>query len=95
MESYYAADLHNDVPVLTGWVTGMGRFRRKYADPASGTSNNRLKKNYPQQAAQLLKLFPPTMLPWLRHLTVKMRRLGFGAVPAITWAQYNRSPVYV
>ena len=94
IESHYASDLHNDVPVLTGWVTGDGALSGN-TQTQPQDFKQQIKKNYPQQAAQLLKLFPADNATVATASNSKMRRLSFGAVPAITWAQYNRSPVYV
>lgn len=94
IQEHYQSKKHNDVPTLTGWVTGDGSFFGN-TNMTKESYEQGLKRQYPEKYEALLQLFPAKTDAEAQQAESKRRRLTFGAVPAVLWAQYNSSPSYV
>ena len=94
IKSHYSSGSHNNVKVLTGWVTGDGKLFGNTQIPPDDFKKQ-LDQNYPGKKDALLKYFPADNPEMAAHSNAKLRRLSFGAIPAILWAQYNKAPVYI
>lgn len=85
---------HQDVPVLTGWVTGDGALFGNQLVKASDFKKN-VETQFGDKAAEFLQLFPAETDSQATASQQKWTLMGFAGAPSINWAKYNRAPVYV
>ncbi len=92
--SYYQKDLHNDVPIMGGWVTGDGSLGGS-AIVSSAAYKANVKARYGDKANEYLRLFPGNTDEEAKSSSELSRRLGFGAKAIILTAELNKKPVYI
>ncbi|MBL7859786.1 MAG: carboxylesterase family protein [Cyclobacteriaceae bacterium] len=85
---------HNDVPLLTGWVTGDGMLRAGNALPP-GQFIKQAEVKYKDASGQFLELFPATTKEESRASQVRLGLCEFAVLPSHLWAVYNKSDSYL
>ena len=92
--SHFAKGLHNDVPLLTGWVTGDGMLMG-----SPNTTAEKFKKdaqtNYGDKANEFLTIFTAQTDEEAKAAQTKMAMFGFAALPSHMWAGFNKSKSYL
>jgi para-nitrobenzyl esterase len=94
LTSYFEAGKHNDVNVLTGWVTGDGALFGS-SKISKEDFSLQLAKNYPKSLPEISKVFPFENDDLATESNGKLRKLSFGAIPAVMWGKYNQSATYI
>jgi para-nitrobenzyl esterase len=94
LKQHYANKKHNDVPTLTGWVTGDGAIGSTIKISKETYVEN-IQKQFKEKSTEMLKYFPGHTDEEARASESKRRRLQFGGLSAILWAQYNSKPSFV
>ncbi len=86
---HFEKGLHNDVPLLTGWVTGDGALM----GPAN-TTFDKFKKdaqaNYGHNSDEFLKIFAVTNDDEAKAAQTKLGLFQFAALPSHLWAGFNK-----
>jgi len=92
--AHFQQGKHNDVPLLTGWVTGDASLRGNSNMPAEKFKQQATKK-YGARAEEFLSLFPATSKEVLKASQLKLSLCEFAALPSHLWASYNKSNSYL
>ena len=91
---HFKKGLHNQTPILTGWVTGDGSF---FGD--SNMSVEDYKKEaqakYGDKADAFLSIFPATTAEEVKTVKQKLTLLGFAGEPAHLLASFNTKASYL
>jgi para-nitrobenzyl esterase len=94
LQGHFAKGLHQDVSVLTGWVTGDGSL--------FGSDNisvdqykEQAKKQFGSMADSFLAIFPGNNAAEIKSSQLKFGMLQFAGFPAHRWAMYNQQPVFI
>ena len=85
---------HNDVPLMTGWVTGDGGISANQTLSAEKFKQQATEK-YGEKAQEYLKLFPANTDEEAKKSQTKLSLFSFAAMPAHLWAVYNKSPSFI
>ena len=92
--THFAKGLHNDVPLLTGWVMGDGALFG-----APNTTVEKFKKqaetSYGDKADAFLNLFPINTDAEANAAQSKLALFQFAALPSHLWAGFNKNKSYV
>lgn len=92
--THFQKGLHNDVPLLTGWVTGDGALM---GNP--NTTVEKFKKdaqaNYGEKANEFLTLFNPQTDNEAKAGQAKLGLFNFAALPSHLWAGFNKNKSYL
>jgi para-nitrobenzyl esterase len=92
--THFQKGLHNDVPLLTGWVTGDGALM---GNP--NTTVEKFKKdaqtNYGAQANDFLSIFNPQTDDEAKAAQSKLGLFNFAAMPSHLWAGFNKNKSYL
>jgi para-nitrobenzyl esterase len=92
--AHYAKGLHNDVPLLTGWVTGDGALM----GPANTTAEKfktDAQTNYGDKANDFLRIFTAQTDAEAKASQTKLGLFQFAALPSHLWAGFNKSTAYL
>lgn len=85
---------HNDVPLLTGWVTGDGMLRA--GNPISPDQFKRQAENrFKTRSEEFLSLFASGTKEETRSSQLKLGLCEFAAIPSHLWAINNKSKSFV
>lgn len=85
---------HNQVPLLTGWVTGDGSFLGESKTTLEEYQKEAQTK-YGDKAAEYLRIFPATTNDEVKAMKQKQTLLGFAAMPSHLLATYTDKPSYL
>ena len=94
---YYDVFKHgnfNDVPLMTGWLTGDGAF----AGPITATAEkaqNDARAKYGDKAEKFLQAFPANTDEQAKASQALINIMVFAALPSYQLASFNKSPAYV
>lgn len=91
---YFRQGKHNDVPLITGWVTGDGNLLGGAAQTAAQFVDQ-AKQKYGAQVDTFLKLFPASTDEEARASQVKASLCQFAAYQSHIWASANKNPAFV
>ena len=86
---HFEKGLHNDVPLLTGWVTGDGAL---FGTPTTTVEKfeKDAKSNYEDKAETFLKIFPAKTDKEASEEQIKLAMFQFAALPSHLWAGFNK-----
>lgn len=90
----FRAGQFNQVPMMTGWVTGDGALFGN-AKVSSEKFENDIKKQFNEKADALLKILPHATEAEATASTGKMNLLNFAAWPSHLLSVYDSKPVYL
>lgn len=85
---------HNQVPLLTGWVTGDGSFLGDIKTTLEEYQKEAQTK-YGDKAAEYLRIFPATTNDEVKAIKQKQTLLGFAGMPSHLLASYTNKPSYM
>lgn len=85
---------HNQVPLLTGWVTGDGSFLGESKTTLEEYQKEAQTK-YGEKAAEYLRIFPAATNDEVKAIKQKQTLLGFAAMPSHLLATYTDKPSYL
>ncbi len=91
---HFKKGLHNQTPVLTGWVTGDGSFLGNSNMTVEEYQNEALLK-YGDKAGDFLSIFPATTIEEVKVTKQKLSLLNFAGLPSHLLANFNTKPTYV
>lgn len=94
LDSLFKAGAHNDVPLLTGWVTGDGSLM----GPANLSAEKFIAKanqDYGPDAKSFLELFPAGTDAQAKQSQGKNELMQFAGIPSHKWSMYNRQPAFM
>ena len=91
---HFEKGLHNDVPLLTGWVTGDGGLMGS-SDITVEQFKKEAQANYGNKTEEFLKVFPATTDDEAKALKSKLALFQFAATPSHLWATFNKHPSYL
>ena len=87
--AHFEKGLHNDVPLLTGWVTGDGAlFGNRPITVAQ--YEQEAQDKYGDKADAFLSIFPASSDEEAKAAKIKMTMLQFAAFPSHLWAGFNK-----
>jgi para-nitrobenzyl esterase len=86
--------MHNQTPVLTGWVTGDGSF---FGNPKMTVEEYKkeAQTKYGDKAEEFLSLFPASNEDEIKAAKQKATLIGFAGMPAHLLASFNTKPSYI
>lgn len=88
--SWFGKGNHNDVPLLTGWVTGDGSLLMSQALSAEKFMQNS-KEKYGSKVDEFLKIFPANSDDEAKASQSKLSLCEFAALQSYLWATNNKS----
>jgi para-nitrobenzyl esterase len=91
---YFKKGLHNQTPILTGWVTGDGSFMGD-ATMTVEEYKKEAQAKYGDKADAFLSIFPATTSDGVKTVKQKLTLLGFAGMPAHLLASFNSKASYV
>ncbi|MEQ1586083.1 MAG: carboxylesterase family protein, partial [Cyclobacteriaceae bacterium] len=92
--THFQQGKHNDVPLLTGWVTGDASLRGDSNMPAERFKQKATQK-YGTRAEEFLTIFPATDNDVAKSSQLKLSLCEFAALPSHLWASYSKSNSYL
>jgi para-nitrobenzyl esterase len=94
LQGHFAKGLHQDVPVLTGWVTGDGNL---FGSESLSVDQfkEQAKKQFGSMADSFLAIFPGNSAAEIKSSQLKLSMLQFAGLPAHRLAIYNQQPVFM
>ncbi len=94
LNEHFAKGLHNDVPLLTGWVTGDGAlFGNQPITTEKYTSQ--AKEKYKDNADEFLKIFPANTDEEAKAMQSKTNLFQFAAFQSHLWAGFTKNKSYL
>ncbi len=94
LEKHFENHLHNDVPFISGWVTGDGSLGGNMKI-TSATYQENINKKYGKDAAAYLESFPGNTDSEAKLSMQKAGMIGFAVNTAMLWSSYNHSPSFI
>ncbi|SOE21437.1 para-nitrobenzyl esterase [Spirosomataceae bacterium TFI 002] len=94
LEEHFKAGHHNDVPFITGWVTGDGSLGDSFKITPEQYKEN-IEKKYGVNSSEYLKQFPGKTLKEVKKSSEKAGMINFAVNTAMLWSKYNKSPSYI
>ena len=94
LDSLFKAGAHNDVALLTGWVTGDGSLM----GPANLSAEKFIAKanqDYGAKAKAFLEIFPAGSDAEAKQSQGKNELMQFAGISSHKWSIYNRQPAYM
>ena len=94
LDSLFKAGAHNDVPLLTGWVTGDGVLM----GPANWSAEKFIAKanhDYGDNSKSFLELFPAGSDAEAKQSQMKNELMQFAGISSHKWSIYNRQPAFM
>ncbi len=92
--AHFKQGKHNDVPLLTGWVTGDASLLGNSSMPAEKFKQQASEK-YGSRAEEFLTVFPATDNAVAKDSQLKLSLCEFAALPSYLWASSNKSNSYL
>jgi para-nitrobenzyl esterase len=94
LQQHFTKGLHNDVPILTGWVTGDGALTG-----GGNTTAEKFKKdaqnNYGDKANDFLSSFPAQTDAEAKASQIKLGMFQFAVLPSYWLASFSKHPSYL
>ncbi len=94
IETRFKQGKHNQVPVLTGWVTGDANLFTSNEVTSEGFKKQ-AKENYGENAEKFLRLFPAETDEEALASQQKMNLMGFAGMPSYLLAKYMDKNVWL
>jgi para-nitrobenzyl esterase len=94
LREHFGQGKHNQVPILTGWVTGDGRFLGDTKMNVEAYQKN-AREMYGSRAEKFLSLFPAKTPEEVKSQHQLQTLLGFAGLPAHLLARYAGGKAYV
>jgi para-nitrobenzyl esterase len=91
---HFKKGAHNQVPVLTGWVTGDGSFLGS-TEMTVDEYEKEAQEKYGTRASTYLEIFPATSEAEVKAAKQKLTLLNFAALPAHLLASFNTKATYL
>jgi para-nitrobenzyl esterase len=91
---YFKKGLHNQTPILTGWVTGDGSFMGD-ATMTVEEYKKEAQAKYGDRADAFLSIFPATTTDEVKTVKQKLTLLSFAGMPAHLLASFNSKASYL
>ncbi|TRX43117.1 carboxylesterase/lipase family protein [Flavobacterium restrictum] len=91
---HFKKGLHNQTPILTGWVTGDGNFLGD-TNMSIADYKKEAQTKYGDKADAFLNIFPANTADEVKSVKQKLTLLGFAGLPAHLLASYNTKASYV
>lgn len=91
---YFKKGLHNQTPVLTGWVTGDGSFLGESKMTVEEYKKEAQTK-YGDKATTYLNIFPASTADEVKEAKQKLTLLNFAGMPSHLLAGFNTKTTYV
>jgi para-nitrobenzyl esterase len=91
---YFKKGLHNQTPILTGWVTGDGSFMGD-ATMTVEEYKKEVQAKYGDRADAFLSIFPATTTDEVKTVKQKLTLLSFAGMPSHLLASFNTKASYV
>ena len=85
---------HNQVPLLTGWVTGDGSFLGE-SKMTLDEYEKEAQTKYGDKANEYLRIFPASTNDEVKFMKQKQMLINFAAMPSHRLALYTQQPAYV
>jgi para-nitrobenzyl esterase len=94
LQAQFAKGLHQDVPVLTGWVTGDGSLFGS-ANTSVEQYREQAQKQFGSRADSFLAVFPGRSDAEIKKSQSAFSMLQFAGISAHRWAMSNQQPVFL
>lgn len=91
---YFKKGLHNQTPILTGWVTGDGSFMGDITTTVEEYKKE-VQTKYGDKANAFLNIFPATTPDEVKIVKQKLTLLNFAGMPSHLLASFNTKASYV
>jgi para-nitrobenzyl esterase len=85
---------HNQVPILTGWVTGDGSFLGESKTTVEEYQKE-AKNRYGDKAEEFLEIFPAKTNDEVKAMKQRQTLMGFAGMPSHLLAVYTNKPAYI
>lgn len=94
IHEYFKKGMHNQTPVLAGWVTGDGSF---FGNPKMTVEEYKkeAQTKYGDKAEEFLSIFPASNEDEVKAAKQKATLIGFAGMPAHLLAGYTSKPSYM
>lgn len=94
MLGYFKKGMHNQTPLLAGWVTGDGSF---LGNPKMTVEDYKkeAQTKYGDKADEFLSIFPASTEDEVKAAKQKVTLIGFAGMPAHLLASFNTKPSYM
>jgi para-nitrobenzyl esterase len=91
---HFQKGLHNQVPLLTGWVTGDGAL---FGVPTitAAQFKQAAQTKYGTRAAEFLSIFPVSTDETAQKAQLQLNLFSFAGMPSHLWAGFNTKPTYL
>ena len=91
---YFKKGMHNQTPVLAGWVTGDGSF---FGNPKMSVEDYKkeAQTKYGDKAEEFLSIFPASTEDEVKAAKQKVTLIGFAGMPSHLLASFNSKPTYM
>lgn len=91
---HFQKGLHNQTPILTGWVTGDGSFMGD-TNMTVEDYKKEAQAKYGDKADTFLNIFPAATAEDVKKVKQKLTLLGFAGMPAHLLASFNNKESYI
>ncbi|MFV8360669.1 carboxylesterase/lipase family protein [Flavobacterium sp. LS1P3] len=91
---HFKKGLHNQTPILTGWVTGDGSFMGD-SNMTVDDYKKEAQAKYGDKANEYLNIFPATTSDEVKTVKQKLTLLGFAGLPSHLLASFNNKASYI
>lgn len=91
---HFKKGAHNQVPILTGWVTGDGSFLGDSKQSVEDYKKEAQTK-YGDRADTFLSIFPASTNEEVKAVQQKLTLLGFAGLPSHLLASFTKQPTYL
>lgn len=92
--TYFKKGLHNQTPVLTGWVTGDGSFMGD-TEMTVEAYKEEARTKFGDKANEYLHIFPAATVNEVKTAKQKLTLINFAGMPAHLLASFNTKPTYL
>ena len=92
--NHFAKGLHNDVPLLTGWVTGDGALLGN-ANTTAEKFKKEAQTTYGDKANEFLTIFTAQTDEEAKAAQAKLSMFQFAGLPSHLWTGFNKSKSYL
>ena len=91
---HFKKGLHNQTPILTGWVTGDGSFMGD-SDMTVDDYKKEAQAKYGDKVDEYLNIFPAATAEDVKTVKQKLTLIGFAGMPAHLLASFNSKESYI
>ncbi|MDW3651916.1 MAG: carboxylesterase family protein [Bacteroidia bacterium] len=92
--SHFEKSLHQQVPIMAGWVTGDGDFLGR-TEMSVAAYREQAQKTYGENADAFLHIFSATTNEEVKVANSKLAMLNFAGLPSHLLAGFNTKPTYL